>query len=84
MQEVIVLTYFPNNQTAKVLLEAVGANGQDLFQKYTAELSVSGKQDKKEVIPEIDVYIAILIQVRILSTRPSGFVEVISSFSYSD
>ena len=62
---VIVLTYQPNNPTARILIEAIGMDGEaiaDVASQYAAEFSNS-KQSLKEIIPEIDVYIAILIQV---------------------
>ena len=65
---VIVLTYQPNNPTARILIEAIGMDGEaitDVVSQYAAEFSNS-KQSLKEIIPEIDVYIAILIQVRML------------------
>jgi 26S proteasome regulatory subunit N3 len=60
-----VLTYQPNNPTARILIEAIGMDGEaitDVVSQYAAEFSNS-KQSLKEIIPEIDVYIAILIQV---------------------
>lgn len=65
---VIVLTYQPNNPTARILIEAIGMDGEtitDVVSQYAAEFSNS-KQSLKEIIPEIDVYIAILIQVGML------------------
>lgn len=66
---VIVLTYSPKNPTARVLIEAIGMDGksiQDVVSQYKDEIqqiSGSTKEPPKEPLPEIDVYIAILIQV---------------------
>lgn len=65
LSEAIILTYPANNPTAKVLIDATGMGG-GLVSKIVAQHADQGisKQNGKEVIPEIDVYIAILIQVR--------------------
>ena len=63
---VIVLTYSPSNATARVLIEAIGMDGktiQGVVAQYKEEIA-QNKGNPKEPIPEIDVYIAILIQVR--------------------
>lgn len=68
---VIVLTYPPNNPTARILIEAIGMNREaitDVVSQYAAEFSNS-KQSLKEIIPEIDVYIAILIQVYLYDSK---------------
>ena len=62
---VIVLTYSPSNTTARVLIEAIGMEGetiQAVASQYKEEIQ-QNKGNTKEPIPEIDVYIAILIQV---------------------
>lgn len=62
---VIVLTYSPSNATARVLIEAIGMDGeviQSVVSQYKEEIQ-QNKGSTKEPIPEIDVYIAILIQV---------------------
>jgi hypothetical protein len=62
---VIVLTYSPSNATARVLIEAIGMDGetiQSVASQYKEEIQ-QNKGNTKEPIPEIDVYIAILIQV---------------------
>jgi 26S proteasome regulatory subunit N3 len=68
---VIVLTYSPSNATARVLIEAIGMDGdviQDVVGQYKEEIQ-GNKANPKEPLPEIDVYIAILIQV--CNTRAS-------------
>jgi hypothetical protein len=64
--EVIALTYPPGHRTASVLIKATGIDG-DAFQKIlkNVESATNGGAQiaKNEVIPEIDIYIAILIQV---------------------
>jgi hypothetical protein len=65
LSSVIVLTYSPSNATARVLIEAIGMDGktiQDVVAQYREEIALN-KGNAKEPIPEIDVYIAILIQV---------------------
>lgn len=62
---VIVLTYSPSNATARVLIEAIGMDGeaiQAVVAQYKEEIQ-GNKGNPKEPLPEIDVYIAILIQV---------------------
>jgi 26S proteasome regulatory subunit N3 len=65
--EVIALTYPPGHRTASVLIKATGIDG-DAFQKIlknVGEGATNGGAQiaKNEVIPEIDIYLAILIQV---------------------
>lgn len=63
--EAIISTYPPNNPTARTLIRATRVGDAALSQiakRVTSESSGS-KQEKKEPIPEIDVYIAILVQV---------------------
>jgi 26S proteasome regulatory subunit N3 len=65
LSSVIVLTYSPSNATARVLIEAIGMDGktiQGVVSQYKEEIA-QNKGNAKEPIPEIDVYIAILIQV---------------------
>lgn len=67
---VIVLTYTPSNPTARILIEGLGMDGeaiQSVASQYKEEIA-SNKGNTKEVIPEIDVYIAILIQVGLTNT----------------
>jgi 26S proteasome regulatory subunit N3 len=62
---VIVLTYSPSNTTARMLIEAIGMDSeaiQGVVAQYKEEIQ-QNKGTTKEPIPEIDVYIAILIQV---------------------
>lgn len=63
---VIILTYSPNNATARTFIEYIGMDGaaiQSVVAQYKDEVQAN-KTSAKEPIPEIDVYIAILIQVR--------------------
>lgn len=65
---VIVLTYAPTNPTARVLIEALDMEGeaiQAVVAQYKEEIQQmkGNAKELKEPIPEIDVYIAILIQV---------------------
>jgi 26S proteasome regulatory subunit N3 len=62
---VIILTYSPNNATARTFIEYIGMDGsaiQSVVSQYKEEVQAN-KANAKEPIPEIDVYIAILIQV---------------------
>ena len=62
---VIILTYSPNNVTARTFIEYIGMDGeaiQSVVSQYKEEVQAN-KTNAKEPIPEIDVYIAILIQV---------------------
>lgn len=65
--ESIIATYPPNNGTAQVLLRATGLDGEDLGQiarrVSQANTGSTIKAEKKEPLPEVDVYIAILAQV---------------------
>ncbi|KAF2711742.1 hypothetical protein K504DRAFT_465481 [Pleomassaria siparia CBS 279.74] len=68
---VIVLTYSPSNTTARVLIEAIGMDGktiQGVVAQYKEEIALN-KGNPKEPIPEIDVYIAILIQVYLYDSK---------------
>lgn len=63
---VIILTYSPNNATARTFIEYIGMDGaaiQSVVAQYKEEVQAN-KTSAKEPLPEIDVYIAILIQVR--------------------
>jgi 26S proteasome regulatory subunit N3 len=63
--EAIISTYPPNNPTARTLIRATGVSDDVLSQiaKSVSQELNGTKQEKKEPLPEIDVYIAILIQV---------------------
>lgn len=66
---VVILTYSPNNATARTFIEYIGMDGeaiQSVVSQYKEEVQVN-KNSTKEPLPEVDVYIAILIQVRLLS-----------------
>jgi 26S proteasome regulatory subunit N3 len=63
---VIILTYSPNNATARTFIEYIGMDGgaiQSVVSQYKEEVQLN-KSSTKEPLPEVDVYIAILIQVR--------------------
>lgn len=62
---VIILTYSPNNATARTFIEYIGMDGeaiQSVVSQYKEEVQLN-KTSAKEPLPEVDVYIAILIQV---------------------
>jgi 26S proteasome regulatory subunit N3 len=62
---VIILTYSPNNATARTFIEFIGMDGeaiQSVVSQYKEEVQLN-KNSTKEPLPEVDVYIAILIQV---------------------
>ena len=62
---VIVVTYSAKNPTARLLIQAVGMEGEDL--KAVADQHKDAvqalKNSTKEPLPEVDVYIGILLQV---------------------
>lgn len=63
---VIILTYSPNNTTARTFIEYIGMDGaaiQSVVARYKDEVQAN-KTSAREPLPEVDVYIAILIQVR--------------------
>ncbi len=67
---VVILTYSPTNPTARTFIEYIGMEGkeiQSVVAQYKEEVQLN-KNNTKEPLPEIDVYIAILIQVYILGT----------------
>ncbi|USP80154.1 26s proteasome non-atpase regulatory subunit 3 [Curvularia clavata] len=62
---VVILTYSPNNATARTFIEYIGMDGeaiQSVVSQYKEEVQAN-KNSTKEPLPEVDVYIAILIQV---------------------
>ncbi|CAN9247544.1 unnamed protein product [Alternaria alternata] len=62
---VIILTYSPNNATARNFIEYIGMDGeaiQSVVSQYKEEVQLN-KNNTKEPLPEVDIYIAILIQV---------------------
>ncbi|KAJ6287191.1 26s proteasome non-atpase regulatory subunit 3 [Bipolaris maydis] len=62
---VVILTYSPNNATARTFIEYIGMDGeaiQSVVSQYKEEVQLN-KNSTKEPLPEVDVYIAILIQV---------------------
>lgn len=66
---VIILTYSPNNATARNFIEYIGMDGeaiQSVVSQYKEEVQLN-KNNTKEPLPEVDVYIAILIQVRLVT-----------------
>ena len=65
---VVILTYSPNNATARTFIEYIGMDGeaiQSVVSQYKEEVQAN-KNSTKEPLPEVDVYIAILIQVRLV------------------
>ncbi|KAF2007796.1 hypothetical protein P154DRAFT_479040 [Amniculicola lignicola CBS 123094] len=68
---VIVLTYTASNPTARVLMEATGMDGkaiQSVVAQYKEEVTAL-KASQKEPLPEVDVYIAILVQVYLYDAK---------------
>jgi 26S proteasome regulatory subunit N3 len=63
--------YSPNNATARTFIEFIGMDGeaiQSVVSQYKEEVQLN-KNSTKEPLPEIDVYIAILIQVCLSAGR---------------
>jgi 26S proteasome regulatory subunit N3 len=63
--QAILLTYTTNRDTAKVLLDATGETPKSVqrFFANTDKKPEFKNKERKEIIPEIDIYVAILIQV---------------------
>ena len=62
---VVILTYSPTNPTARTFIEYIGIESkeiQSVVAQYKEEVQLN-KNSTKEPLPEVDVYIAILIQV---------------------
>ena len=70
---VIVVTYSHKNATARLLIQAIGMDSDDIksvadqYKEAVQQLKTS----TKEPIPEIDVYIAILVQVLFTTGCPA-------------
>ncbi|OQD76948.1 hypothetical protein PENDEC_c003G00486 [Penicillium decumbens] len=69
LAEVITETYSPSNSTAFFLLEALGQAGA--FENATSNMEVDSekKAAQKEVLPEVDVYLSILVQIYLFDHR---------------
>ncbi|PHH60762.1 hypothetical protein CDD81_1300 [Ophiocordyceps australis] len=67
----------PSANIAHGLLAAIGHDGVSLGRPTSADMDIdgegkqskNGKKDQKEIIPEIDVYLGILVQVYLYDTR---------------
>ncbi|CAD6502928.1 BgTH12-02602 [Blumeria graminis f. sp. triticale] len=80
LAQVIIETYPPNSAVAKSLLVAIDreyatfkSNSKDMDIDSDSKIK-SGKKEPKEVIPEIDIFLGILIQIYLLDNKiiPSG------------
>lgn len=72
LAQVIIETYPPNSAVAKSLLVAIDreyatfkSNSKDMDVDFDSKIK-SGKKEPKEVIPEIDIFLGILIQIYLL------------------
>jgi 26S proteasome regulatory subunit N3 len=68
---VVILTYPPTNATARTFIEFIGMDGaaiQSVVAQYKDEVQAN-KTAAREPLPEVDVYIAILIQVYLHDQR---------------
>ncbi|EED14034.1 proteasome regulatory particle subunit (RpnC), putative [Talaromyces stipitatus ATCC 10500] len=62
LAEVIVDTYSSSSQTAAFLLEAIGK--PDAFDVASSKMDVdSDKPKSREILPEVDTYLSILVQI---------------------
>lgn len=63
LAEVIVDTYSSSNQTAVFLLEAIGKS--DAFEVASSKMEVDSDKPKaaREILPEVDTYLSILVQI---------------------
>jgi 26S proteasome regulatory subunit N3 len=79
LAQVITETYTSSNPAAKVLLAAVGKEHATFSKAISSEMDVDGdsrtsakngvKKEFKEVIPEIDIFLGILIQIYFFDTK---------------
>ncbi|KAJ5198329.1 uncharacterized protein N7498_007446 [Penicillium cinerascens] len=69
LAEVITETYSASNSTATFLLEALGQAGA--FEDATSNMEVDSekKAAPKEVLPEVDAYLSILVQIYLFDQR---------------
>lgn len=69
LAEVITETYSASNSTATFLLEALGQ--ADAFENATSNMEVDSekKAASKEVLPEADAYLSILVQIYLFDQR---------------
>ncbi|KAJ5937406.1 26S proteasome regulatory subunit rpn3 [Penicillium verhagenii] len=71
LAEVIVETYTESNETASFLLEAIGQTGAFEGVEETSSMDVDSEKNKtaKEVLPEVDAYLSILVQIYLFDQR---------------
>lgn len=70
LAEVIVVTYPAANSTASFLLEAIDRS--DAFDNASSKMEVDSEKSKttsKEVLPEVDAYLSILVQIYLFDQR---------------
>ncbi|KZF21790.1 putative proteasome regulatory particle subunit [Xylona heveae TC161] len=75
LAKVIVETYTSNHPTAKTLLAAVGKEDAFSGEQQVVEMEVDAEKGQsqakstKEIIPEIDIFLSILVQVYLLDKK---------------
>jgi 26S proteasome regulatory subunit N3 len=72
LAEVIVETYPDSNETASFLLEAIGQAGAFEGVQEASKMEVDSEQNKtapKEILPEVDAYLSILVQIYLFDQR---------------
>lgn len=77
LAKVISETYQPSSSTAKNLLVAINKEGISVTGPASSEMDIDGKspaknsakKEAKEVIPEIDIFLGILVQVLFLDAK---------------
>ncbi|KAJ5652455.1 26S proteasome regulatory subunit rpn3 [Penicillium longicatenatum] len=72
LAEVIVDTYPDSNETASFLLEAIGQAGAFEGVQEVSKMEVDSEKNKtapKEILPEVDAYLSILVQIYLFDQR---------------
>ncbi|KAJ5999134.1 26S proteasome regulatory subunit rpn3 [Penicillium sp. IBT 35674x] len=72
LAEVIVDTYPESSETASFLLEAIGQAGAFEGVQESSKMEVDSEKNKtlpKEILPEVDAYLSILVQIYLFDKR---------------
>ncbi|KAJ5538004.1 26S proteasome regulatory subunit rpn3 [Penicillium frequentans] len=72
LAEVIVDTYPESSETASFLLEAIGQAGAFEGVQEASKMEVDSEKNKtapKEILPEVDAYLSILVQIYLFDQR---------------
>ena len=64
LAKIILRVYLPNDTRANILLKAIGTDGKEILHMAEKAHKTEGvAMTRKTTIPEIDIYISILVQV---------------------